>query len=818
MSRVSKINGVLVTDTFVTGFTYNDANSLTISQNGQNDLSVGINYFSGLTITGDVSTYTLSSDTIYITSALTNNNSNTQLLTRNTSTGKIEYRDSSSISGGGVSGDYLPLSGGTVTGNTVFTSGLTATTLSFDTTYTGTTPYGTMSWNTDFGVPQVGMIGGNVVQKVGESVYAYVKNVDTSTLTRGEVVYIYGASGDKISVKRASNTGDTTSSKTLGVVADTTIAVGGFGYVITKGTLDGLNLGAYSAGTILWLSSTPGQFTNVKQYAPYHLVFIGVVQRANPGNGQLYVSPQNGYELDELHNVVATGATYGDLLSFSSDGTNDLWVSTKTLNGSYTITGNTTIGGGLTATTISAGTYQNLPYVTGGTATYTGVNGSILFTYNTGQTFTATGLLDEKTTGGTYSEGVYTFTTNSGNVYNISATTTYSAGIISGGTGWSAVTPLDGQMILPAVKVALYNNSNNIEPIRVYDISSGITGSGGISALTNNDTNYITINYNNGSPIYVVDTVDNTNDSDIILAYIVYRLDTFIHVLEFGNYGAGLPNKLNDRIIMTDRFGWESGLSIGLSGTTGVITLTSGVVWNGSYRQSLIAVNSQDDIFFKNYHVSGNWTATTTGDTINNTFYDNGTNVVSGNTGQYLVNYYYRGQETNDHLYEVFSTNQYNSITEAESATNPELPELITSHAFLVGRIIIGVGENTGYTQTAFATTFLPTGYAPSSGNHNDLSGLQGGTAGQYYHLTLNQYNNVAYKDTSNTFTQNQIISASLSANTINLTNTPTFNNTNTQLLTRNSTTGNIEYSDLSSPNTFNYGLANAMINFNFLT
>ena len=36
-------------------------------------------------------------------------------------------------SGGGSSGDYLPLSGGTVTGNTIFTNGLTATTFSAST-------------------------------------------------------------------------------------------------------------------------------------------------------------------------------------------------------------------------------------------------------------------------------------------------------------------------------------------------------------------------------------------------------------------------------------------------------------------------------------------------------------------------------------------------------------------------------------------------------------------------------------------------------------------------------------------------------------
>jgi hypothetical protein len=288
---------------------------------------------------------------------------------------------------GATGGDYLPLSGGTVSGNTIFTSGLTATTLSFNTSYSGTTPYGTMSWNTDFGVPQVGMIGGNVIQKVGESVYAYVKNVDTTPLTKGEVVYIFGASGDKLSVKRASSTGDTTSSKTLGVVAET-IAVNGLGYVITQGTLDGLDLGTYTAGDIVWLSRTPGQFTKTKEYAPNHLVFVGVIQRANNGNGQLYVKPQNGYELEELHNVATTGATMGDLLIYSANSGDNLWVNSKTLPGSYTITGDTSIGGnltvsgntslqGLTATTISATTYQNLPIsglTPGSNITITGSN------------------------------------------------------------------------------------------------------------------------------------------------------------------------------------------------------------------------------------------------------------------------------------------------------------------------------------------------------------------------------------------------------------------------------------------------------------
>ena len=247
------------------------------------------------------------------------------------------------------------------------------------------------------------------------------------------------------------------------------------------------------------------------------------------------------------------------------------------------------------------------------------------------------------------------------------------------------------------------------------------------------------------------------------MVYTIYRLNNFIHILDFGDFGAGLPNKLNDRILLTERFKRETGLSLGLSGSTGVVTLTEGIAWNGSNRQVIAEVNSQDDVFFKNYHVGGNWAYTTTGNTINNTFYDDGTDLVTATGGKYLVNWYFRGQEVNDHLYEVYGTSQYDSIADAELSLEPALPELITSHAFLTGRIIVGVGQNTGYTQSAFVTTFQSTNIQ----DHDDLTGLQGGTAGEYYHLTASQLNNNAYTNTNNNFSTDQTVNGTFIANTI---------------------------------------------------
>jgi len=148
-------------------------------------------------------------------------------------------------------------------------------------------------------------------------VKAYVTNAEAVTITKGQVVYIFGAQGDRASVKLAKNTSDTFSSKTLGIVR-ANIAAGQAGWITTQGQVSGINLSAYSPGDILWLDSVAGGFTNVKPVAPKHSVFVGVVERANAGNALIYVKPQNGVELDELHNVKITSETNNQILAYTA--------------------------------------------------------------------------------------------------------------------------------------------------------------------------------------------------------------------------------------------------------------------------------------------------------------------------------------------------------------------------------------------------------------------------------------------------------------------------------------------------------------------
>ena len=146
---------------------------------------------------------------------------------------------------------------------------------------------------------------------------AQVRNETGATLSKGTVVYISGASGNKATVSKAIATSDATSAQTFGLIfAD--IANNNNGYAILAGDISGLDTSAFANGTQLYLSSTTaGAYTSTKQYAPNHLVYVGVVTRSHVNQGSIEVRIQNGYEMDELHNVSAQNATNGQVLIYN---------------------------------------------------------------------------------------------------------------------------------------------------------------------------------------------------------------------------------------------------------------------------------------------------------------------------------------------------------------------------------------------------------------------------------------------------------------------------------------------------------------------
>jgi hypothetical protein len=141
-----------------------------------------------------------------------------------------------------------------------------------------------------------------------------------ATMTAGTAVYVSsstGNAGTNMIVSKASNAAEGTSSKTLGL-----IATGGVTndtvFVVTEGLLAGLDTSTASAGDPVWLGVNGGLIFGLlnKPTAPAHLVFIGVVTRAQQNNGEIFVKVQNGFELDELHNVSAQSPSDGDMIKY----------------------------------------------------------------------------------------------------------------------------------------------------------------------------------------------------------------------------------------------------------------------------------------------------------------------------------------------------------------------------------------------------------------------------------------------------------------------------------------------------------------------
>ena len=277
-----------------------------------------------------------------------------------------------------VSGEYLPLSGGTVTGNTIFTLGLSANTISA-TTYS--------NLPTD-----VRVTGG--------------------TYTNGTATF-------------TNNTGGT------------------------------FNVSGFITGT-----------TDNNQY----------VTGFTYNNNTFTIGDNSGTTLNATINTV-TGLT---------------------VNGNLTVTGDTLLQG-LTANTISATTYQNLPTdirVTGGTYS----NGSTIFTNNTGGTFNVTGFYtgstdnDRYVTGFTYNNNTFTISDNSGNTFNstFNVVTGLTANTISATTYQNLPTDIRTTGATYSNNSFTFTNNTGGTYSALFNTLTGVTVNGNLSVTGNTTVKDIT--------------------------------------------------------------------------------------------------------------------------------------------------------------------------------------------------------------------------------------------------------------------------------------------------------------------------------------
>jgi hypothetical protein len=235
-----------------------------------------------------------------------------------------------------------------------------------------TADVGKMVWNDTDGTIEFELKGGNVSIPIGEKEVIRCRNIDAAPMVKGQVVYITGSSGSHKEIKLANASAEATSASTIGVVAET-IAVNQEGFVVTTGLVKDINTLALTQGAPVWLSTVSGQMTTTRPTAPNHGVHVGFCVRQHATVGVVYVAIDNGWELDELHNVYITAPATGDVLVY--DAVSKYWKNLPTASQPWVLKAGDTMTGLLN---LVAG--QNFPLITKPstpTATLAGTGGAV---------------------------------------------------------------------------------------------------------------------------------------------------------------------------------------------------------------------------------------------------------------------------------------------------------------------------------------------------------------------------------------------------------------------------------------------------------
>lgn len=205
--------------------------------------------------------------------------------------------------------------------------------IQFDTSASVATAVGRLTWDTTHGTLNLGLAGGNADLLLGQREVVYCYNNSGSSLQKGAVVRVTGSQGQRLTIDLAQANNDANSATVLGVLLET-IANGASGFVATDGVVNNVNTSGFSDGQIVYLSPTSaGQLTVTKPRAPQHLVQIGyIVKGGSGGAGSIYVKVQNGYEIEELHDVQVSASTSianGEVLVY--DTSLGVWRNTNSL-------------------------------------------------------------------------------------------------------------------------------------------------------------------------------------------------------------------------------------------------------------------------------------------------------------------------------------------------------------------------------------------------------------------------------------------------------------------------------------------------------
>lgn len=303
--------------------------------------------------------------------------------------------------------------------------------------------------------------------------------------------------------------------------------------------------------------------------------------------------------------------------------------------------------------------------------------------------------------------------------------TTLSAGAFS---GFEVTNNGDGTINVGSGIAYLRATNDQYAPLIKYPIAAYNN-----IPLVDNMNNYILVSYNGGSPALVLNTTGSGIDTQTnSIAVAAARVGTTVHYVNLTGSNSDPNAKLRNRYLLQEGIRRISGLIISSTGLK--IATTSGITFSGLIRLDVSAIDTNaGGTYTLAYNNGSTWTRITGQTDINNTQYNNAGTLTTLSNNHFRTDYVYTLVNSPSKLYVILGTAEYGNLASAQAAPQPSsLPVELQQLGVIVGRVIVEKSATTLNVASPFTTTFT----GATAQNHNDLAGLQGGTSGEYNHLT----------------------------------------------------------------------------------
>ena len=282
-------------------------------------------------------------------------------------------------------------------------------------------------------------------------------------------------------------------------------------------------------------------------------------------------------------------------------------------------------------------------------------------------------------------------------------------------TGFDLTDNGDGTINISAGEVVLRDDNLNDAQLKSYAVAETLA-----VALTDNNINYVVVEYNAGTPIIsVTNVVSEVNCWTNCLLYKITRIGTDLKWIDAREMGVDTPRKVRRMQIEVEGIRYAYGVGVSEVGTRNLYVNSGRFYYGINDITTPLIDTSVADTFTTIY---GNFTRTTGQTQIDVTYYDNAGTLTALNPNKITNRWVYMVIDNPSKIYVVYGTQQYTKLSEAQAELPPaNLPIEILGLGKLLARIVVEAGNNTFLSVDSYLKKAYTSG---SVSDHGDLVGL----------------------------------------------------------------------------------------------